>query len=64
MKTFFTLTLFCVFLANSIQAQTFADPPGPENVLVVFKAPNDEADTLSRSIKDHYVDVRQIPQFM
>jgi hypothetical protein len=57
MKTFFTLALFCLFLTNSIQAQTFAEPPGPENVLVVYR----NGHTYSGLIKDHYVDVREIP---
>ncbi|MDY0083417.1 MAG: TIGR03790 family protein [Ignavibacteriaceae bacterium] len=65
MKHFLFVTalfLLCSSLAN-IQAQTNANIPGPENVLVVYKLPdpNNPADTISRAIKDYYVNARNIP---
>lgn len=47
MKTFLlsilTLFLFDIKIilcqSESIQFPTFADPPGPENVLVIYKSP-------------------------
>jgi len=41
----------------NISAQTFADPPGPENVLVVYNLDSE----ISENIMSHYVDVREIP---
>jgi parallel beta-helix repeat protein len=68
MKQFFTI-LFLFFLCNYIaeaqQTPTFADPPGPEHVLVVYKQPTGSTDTLgfvSDSVKEYYKDARQIPE--
>lgn len=46
------------------QTPTFADPPGPEHVLVVYKVPdpNNAADTISRAVKDYYKLRRGIPE--
>ncbi|BDQ03787.1 MAG: hypothetical protein HRF52_14460 [Ignavibacterium sp.] len=68
MKQFFTI-LFLLSLYNHIveaqQTPTFADPPGPEHVLVVYKEPTGLTDTLgfvSDSVKEYYKDARQIPE--
>lgn len=65
MKTIFTIsvTLFLFGVrgvlcqSESLQFPTFADPPGPENVLVVYKSPNNQADTISSSIGNHYANI-------
>lgn len=56
------LSLLCFEIAD-VLAQTNATIPGPENVLVVYRLPdpNDQADTISRAIKDYYVNARGIP---
>jgi hypothetical protein len=58
MKNFYFL-LFVIILSYqiSIPAQTFADPPGPENVLVVYNRDSE----MSTNIMLHYNDVRNIP---
>ncbi|MCZ7611755.1 MAG: hypothetical protein M5U17_16555 [Ignavibacterium sp.] len=68
MKHFFTilfLFLLCFNLAKAQQTPTFAEPPGPEHVLVVYKEPVDENDTLgfvSRdSVMNYYRIAREIP---
>ena len=56
----FSFLLYC----NIAKAQTYAGSPGPENVLVVYKAKENPQDTLgmiSDSIKNYYVNARQIP---
>ena len=61
MKQFLLFVLF-LFLCNQLteaqQTPTFADPPGPEHVLVVY---NTQSDT-SGYVKDYYMDVRNIPE--
>lgn len=59
---FSVLFLLCFNIAE-VQAQTYANIPGPENVLVVYKLPdpNNPADTISRAIKNYYVTARGIP---
>lgn len=61
-KLLFSLVLFllCVTIA---EAQTYANAPGPENVLVVYKLPdpNNPTDTISRAIMDYYTTARNIP---
>ncbi|MCZ7611750.1 MAG: hypothetical protein M5U17_16530 [Ignavibacterium sp.] len=61
---FLSLFIFCTISAVA-QTPTFADPPGPEHVLVVYKVPdpNNPADTISRAVKDYYVDARNIPDY-
>ena len=55
---FFVLFLFlCSRLTEAQQTPTFADPPKPEHVLVVY---NTQSDT-SGFIKDYYLSVRNIP---
>ena len=60
---FVTILSFLCFYLTEVSAQTNANIPGPENVLVVYKAPdpNNPADTISRAIKDYYVAARNIP---
>lgn len=62
MKHFF---VFCFFFFlcyyNIADGQTNANIPGPENVLVVYRAPENESDTLSQAIMEYYVNVRGIP---
>lgn len=69
MKQFFTILFLlslCTYIAEAQQTPTFADPPGPEHVLVVYKVPTGPTDTLgfiSRdSVKNYYQNARQIPE--
>lgn len=59
MKKFLLFILFLLLCNKLTEAQipTFADPPGPEHVLVVY---NGQSDT-SGFVKDYYVDARNIP---
>lgn len=63
MKNFFFLLLLCLLLCyNLVEAQqtpTFADPPGPEHVLVVYNS----LDQTSIDIKDYYINARNIPAY-
>jgi len=59
---FFIVSLFLCY--NIAEAQTYANIPGPENVLVVYKVPTSSQDTLgliSDSVKTYYVNARGIP---
>ncbi|MDY0083986.1 MAG: hypothetical protein RBR74_12450 [Ignavibacteriaceae bacterium] len=62
-----SLLFFSLFIFSTIhiiaQTPTFAGLPGPEHVLVVYKlpGPNNPADTISRAVKDYYVNARNIP---
>lgn len=53
--------LFLIFLLSNIpihsQYPTYADPPGPENVLVVYNFNS----SISKAIKNYYVSARGIP---
>ncbi|MFA6979825.1 MAG: TIGR03790 family protein [Ignavibacteriaceae bacterium] len=76
-KIFFFVILICMgkAIAQPIEQNYLFNPPPaqdptyfneikPENVLVVYKRPNDETDTLgniSEEIKDYYVSKRGIP---
>lgn len=69
MKYIFTISLLfilCYNLADAQQTPTYADPPGPEHVLVVYKEPTSPTDTLgliSRdSVKYYYQQRREIPE--
>ena len=65
MKTFLHLTLLLIITIQTnlfgqescFQFPTFADPPGPENVLVVYRLDHPYSD----SIMFHYVNIRNIP---
>jgi|GEM_PF-5608579 len=65
MKNIFLLVLlfglfdisYVLCQSENIQFPTFADPPGPENVLVVYN----ENSATSVNIMLHYMDVRNIP---
>lgn len=65
MKQFLLVIVLFIpcFMIGEVQAQTYANIPLPENVLVVYKLPdpNNEADTLSRAVKDYYKTARGIP---
>ena len=64
MKQFFTILSFFILCNNLAEAQTYANIPGPENVLVVYKIPKDENDTLgnvSKAVMEYYVSARNIP---
>lgn len=65
MKNYLLFSLIFVCCVTNIVAQTptFADPPGPEHVLVVYKVPDpeDPADTISFATMNYYKDARQIP---
>lgn len=58
---FLFLSFLCV---SNLEAQTYANVPGPENVLVVYKLPVDQSDSIglvSQAIKNYYRDARNIP---
>jgi hypothetical protein len=57
MKSFFIISFFILFCAISLKAQTNANIPGPENVLVVYNANSDT----SEMIMEYYVEARGIP---
>jgi len=60
---FLSLFIFCT-ISTVAQTPTFADPPGPEHVLVVYKQPTDDTDTLgnvSEDVMEYYVSARNIP---
>ncbi|GAB4294315.1 MAG: hypothetical protein Kow0098_15830 [Ignavibacteriaceae bacterium] len=53
---FAVLFLLCFNIAE-VQAQTYANVPGPENVLVVYKLPDptNPADTVSKAVMEYYI---------
>ena len=62
----FLISLFLIILytiSTEAQAPTYANIPGPENVLVVYKLPdpNNPADTISQAVMNYYVNARGIP---
>jgi len=64
MRHLFVLFFFFLLYYNVTEAQTYANIPGPENVLVVYKVPTSFQDTLGRisdSVKTYYVNARGIP---
>lgn len=64
MKNLFAFLITFLTCISSVWAQTNANIPGPENVLVVYKMPSDTTDSLgyvSEAIKNYYVDSRDIP---
>ncbi|MCZ7609781.1 MAG: TIGR03790 family protein [Ignavibacterium sp.] len=65
MKHLLFYILFMFFFTQESEAQTNANIPSPENVLVVYKLPNGLADTLgwvSDSVKTYYQNARSIPE--
>lgn len=58
MKSFFIISFLFLLCAISLNSQTNANIPGPENVLVVFNANNQT----SIDIKDYYQNARYIPE--
>jgi hypothetical protein len=66
MKHLILFSFFFILCCSIAEAQTptYAGIPGPENVLVVYKIPNDTTDTLgviSEQVKNYYVNARNIP---
>jgi len=57
MKHFSFLCFFFLLCFNIAEAQTYANIPGPENVLVVY----DSLNQVSIDIKDYYQNARNIP---
>ncbi|BDQ03789.1 MAG: hypothetical protein HRF52_14470 [Ignavibacterium sp.] len=61
----FIVFCFFILLCNSLaKAQTYANIPGPENVLVVYKQPTGPMDTLGwvfDSVMQYYTTARNIP---
>lgn len=65
MKNFLRLSILLVLCCNIIEAQTNAGIPDASTVLVVYREPVDENDTLgiiSEAIKDYYQLRRGIPE--
>ncbi|MCZ7609791.1 MAG: hypothetical protein M5U17_06450 [Ignavibacterium sp.] len=56
---FASIILLCNILTEAQLTPTFADPPGPEHVLIVY---NTQSDT-SGYVKDYYLDARNIPDY-
>ncbi len=61
MKNFSLLIFLLSFWFNITEAQTNAGIPDASTVLVVYRVPVDESDTLSQSIMQYYVNARGIP---
>jgi len=64
MKQFIFITFIIFFCFNAVNAQTNANISGPENVLVVYRPPIDQNDSIgivSQAIKNYYVNERGIP---
>lgn len=66
MKYFISVLFIALLCQNLTEAQTptYADLPRPENVLVVYKAKENQQDTLgiiSDSVMQYYKTVRNIP---
>jgi len=64
MKHFIVFSFLFILCLNVAEAQTNANIAGPENVLVVYKQPSDQNDSLglvSQTVKNYYRDVRNIP---
>ncbi len=58
MKQLFVSCVFFLLCYNITEAQpTYANVPGPENVLVVFNS----LDLTSKDVKDYYTTARNIP---
>ncbi|NCQ18358.1 MAG: hypothetical protein COZ80_00650 [Ignavibacteria bacterium CG_4_8_14_3_um_filter_37_9] len=56
--------LFCFFFflcLNIVEAQTNANIAGTENVLVVYRGPVNESDTISQGVKNYYQNAHNIP---
>lgn len=64
MKHFIVFSFLFILCLNVAEAQTNANIAGPENVLVVYKQPSDQNDSLglvSQTVKNYYVNARNIP---
>ena len=63
MKTIFLFFVLFYCAANSIHSQepTNAGIPDASTVLVVYRLPIDESDTLSQAIMEYYKNARGIP---
>lgn len=57
MKQLLILIIAIIFSCKLVQAQTYANIAGPENVLVVYNANS----SVSDSVKNYYKDTRNIP---
>lgn len=62
MKNLLLLSFLLLLNYNITEAQTNAGIPDASTVLVVYRVPVDESDTLSRAIKDYYQNARGIPE--
>lgn len=64
MKYLLYLCLFLFLYCSITEAQTYANIAGPENVLVVYKQPVDQDDSLgqiSQAVMEYYQNARNIP---
>lgn len=64
MRILIPINLILFMCMTSVNAQTNANIPGPENVLVVYKIPSGSTDTLgliSDSVMNYYKTARGIP---
>ena len=61
MKQLLIIIIAILFSCKLVQAQTYANIAGPENVLVVYNNNDDSLGIISNSVKNYYVDARNIP---
>jgi hypothetical protein len=61
MKNILLLGFLLLLSYNITEAQTNAGIPDASTVLVVYRVPTDESDTLSQAIMQYYVAARGIP---
>lgn len=64
MKHFFFFCFFLLLCCNMAEAQTYANIPDSSHVLVVYKHPTDDNDTLgniSKDVMEYYQQARGIP---
>lgn len=58
MKQLKVILILLFLIQTKIFCQTYASPPGPENVLVVYNS----LDQISNEVKNYYIEMRGIPE--